>query len=85
ASISSATGFAPFELNYGYMPSMIQELREAQAAPKGLREFALTALQNIADAHDAIIEARVFQKHYADVRRREEPSIGEGSFVYLST
>ncbi|KAI5897450.1 uncharacterized protein SCHCODRAFT_02470008, partial [Schizophyllum commune H4-8] len=85
ASVSSATGFAPFELNYGYMPSMIAELRAQEEPPKGLRDFALQALQNLADAHDAIIEARVFQRHYANARRREEPSIDEGSLVYLST
>ncbi|KAL1684629.1 hypothetical protein GGG16DRAFT_31781, partial [Schizophyllum commune] len=85
ASVSSATGFAPFELNYGYMPSMIAEMRSQDAPPKGLRDFALTALQNLADAHNAVLEARVFQRHYANERRREEPIIKKDSLVYLST
>ena len=26
SSVSGTTGYAPFELNYGYMPSMIKEI-----------------------------------------------------------
>ena len=36
-------------------------------------------------AHDALIETRVFQKTYANKKRREEPEIKEDKFVYLST
>ena len=50
-----------------------------------VREFADKALQNLMDAHDSIIESRVTQKHYADKRRSEEPSLKIDSLVYLST
>lgn len=85
ASISETTKFAPFELNGGYLPSMLREIRSDDAIPKGIREFAEQALSNLAEAHDAIIESRVFQTHYSNKRRREEPKIAKGDLVYLST
>ncbi|KXN92879.1 hypothetical protein AN958_07172 [Leucoagaricus sp. SymC.cos] len=61
SSISTSTGYAPFELNGGYMPSMIKEVRSDNSPPQGIKKFADAALANLAAAHDAIIEARVFQ------------------------
>ena len=66
SSISGTTKYAPFELNNGYMPSMIRKIQSDNVAPKGIKDFAKQALQNLADAHDAIIEARVFQTHHAN-------------------
>jgi len=37
------------------------------------------------DAHDSIIEARVFQTQVANKLRKEEPKISNGDLVYLST
>jgi hypothetical protein len=85
ASISETTKYAPFELNGGYMPSMIKELRADEVIPKGIKAFADQALQNLVEAHNAIIEARVVQASYANTRRREEATISQGDLVYLST
>ena len=85
ASISESTGFAPFELNGGFMPAMMAKADTGQAVSPGVRAFAETALRNLADAHDALIASRVFQRHYANKRRQEEPKIAEGDLVYLST
>ena len=85
SSVSDTTGYAPFELNGGYMPSMIKEIRNDETFAQGVKTFALTALHNIADAHDAIIEARVFQAENANKRRRNDPMITKNSLVYLST
>ena len=68
ASVSQTTKYAPFELNGGYMPSMIKELRSDKIIPKGIKAFGDQALQNLAEAHDTIIEARVFQTSYANTR-----------------
>jgi hypothetical protein len=84
ASISETTKYAPFELNSGYMPSMIREIRSDSAIPKGIKEFAKQALQNLAEAHDAIIEARVFQTRNANNHRRPEPKLDKGDLVFLS-
>jgi len=85
SSISESTGYAPFELAGGYMPSMIKEIRSDENFAQGVKMFALTALQNLADAHDAIIEARVFQADKANKKRGDEPNIAIGDLVYLST
>jgi len=66
SSVSGTTGYAPFELNGGYMPSMIKEIRNDESFSHGIKTFALTALHNVADAHDAIIESRVFQAEKAN-------------------
>ncbi|TFK48863.1 hypothetical protein OE88DRAFT_1595183, partial [Heliocybe sulcata] len=51
----------------------------------GVRQFAEQALFNLAKAHDAIIESRVVQTHYANKKRRPEDPIPVGALVYLST
>ena len=85
ASIAETTKFAPFELNGGYMPSMMKEIHSDEAIPRGIKSFAEAALQNLADAHDAIIETRVFQTSRTNAHRKKEPEIVEGTLVYLST
>jgi hypothetical protein len=84
ASVSETTKYALFELNGGYLPSMIREIK-GRDAPKGVREFARTALDNLARAHDAIIEARVFQTVRANKKRSDEPLVKVGDLVFLST
>jgi hypothetical protein len=85
ASISETTKYAPFELNGGYMPSMIKEIRADEVIPQGIKSFAAQALLNLVDAHDAIIETRVFQTCNANRHCREETTISRGDLVYLST
>jgi hypothetical protein len=43
SSISETTGYAPFELGGGYMPSMMKEIRGNEIFAKGVRSFAITA------------------------------------------
>lgn len=83
-SISETTRYSPFELNGGFLPSMIQEIR-GQQAPRGVTEFARAALEHLANAHDAIITARVFQTLHANKRRSDEPKITINDLVFLST
>jgi hypothetical protein len=85
SSISVSTGYAPFELNGGYMPFMIKEFSSINKVPKGIREFAEQALLNLVEAHDSIIGARVFTTYQANKKRGEELRIPEGSLVYLAT
>ena len=79
ASVSGTTRYTLFELNGGYMPSMIREIRSNEAIPKGIKDFADRTLQNLADAHDAIIEARVFQTRNTNRHRGPEPKIKKGT------
>ena len=85
ASIAETTKFVPFELNGGYMPSIMKEIRSDEAILRGIRSFAEAALQNLADMHDAIIEVRVFQTSCTNARRKDEPEIVEGTLMYIST
>ena len=83
AGVSKMTKYAPFELNGGYMPSMIKELCMDEAISKGIKAFVDQALQNLAEVHDAIIKARAFQTSYANTCQQGEPTILQGDLVYL--
>ena len=85
SSVSETTGYSPFELNYGYMPSMIKEIHNDEIVSQGIKAFAASALQNLTEAHDAIIEVQTFQTYAANKLRKEEPRISIGNLVYLST
>ena len=39
ASIGNATGLAPFEINYRYMPAMMKEMRATEKTPQGVKIF----------------------------------------------
>ena len=79
SNISSSTGFAPFELNYGYIPSLINGIKPQESAHPGVRQFAERAINNMQIVHDAIIESRVVQTYQANrLRRRVDPyAIGD--------
>ena len=84
SSVSASTGYAPFELNYGYLPRSMAGIN-TETPYAGIKSFAEKAQHNLMIAHDAIIESRVRQTHYANQHRQEEPEFDEGSLVYLST
>jgi hypothetical protein len=85
SAISSSSGFTPFELNYGYTPNVSPGIvPEPQGVP-GVKHFVARAMQNLADAHDAIIESRVHQTYHANCRRREDDSFTVGDLVYVSS
>ena len=85
SSVSGSTGFAPFELTYGYMPQMAQV--EHERAPKvvpGVQSFVRQGRDNLLMALDAIIESCVIQTHHAN-KRKASPTLDVGELVYLST
>jgi hypothetical protein len=58
SSISSSTGFTPFELNYRYMPVLMQCVNKGKSSiMPGMRTFVQNAIHNLKMAHDAIIES----------------------------
>lgn len=84
STVSSSTGYAPFELNYGYIPRwMTTPVGESPYG--GVSYFAERARSNLLRAHDAIIESRVNQTYYANRKRRDAPKYAKGQLVYLST
>ena len=62
SSINATRGYAPFELNYGYMPLSGQHI-STDTMFKGVKQFAQQAVWNLLDAHDAILEHRIEQMH----------------------
>ncbi|KAJ3711800.1 hypothetical protein C8R42DRAFT_550961, partial [Lentinula raphanica] len=59
SSINESTGFAPFELTYGYIPSMLLHIQKSDEAPPGIRAFGVQAMQSLFDAHDSIIQLKL--------------------------
>lgn len=85
SSESKLTGYAPFELNYGYIPTLKGLLDRVPASVKpGVRHYAEKAQAHLLAAHNAIIAARVSQTHHANKRRRREPAYQAGDRVWLS-
>lgn len=84
SSISSSTGFAPFELTYGYLPRF-SPFPTNTIQYQGVTEFAQRARATLEMAHDAIIEARVSSTYHANRRRSEERPYEVDDLVYLST
>src|ERR1700683_5519111 len=84
SSINSSSGFAPFKLNYSYMPRMTP-FPSDDIKYRGVKEFAQRARASIERAHDAIIEARVSATYKANRHRAEEKLFQIGDMAYLST
>lgn len=84
SSTNASTGFAPFELIYGYMPRLVPFPTDDIVYP-GVKAFAQRARANLEIAHDAIIEARVSATYHANKKRSEEEPFAVGDFAYLST
>ena len=85
SSISSLTGFTSFELNYKYMPVLMQHIKEGKPSiALGIRTFVQQAIQNIEMVHDAIIESQVTQVSHANEKQSEGRSIQIGDLMYLS-
>ena len=76
SNLSSSTGFALFELNYRFMPTLIGGITPMEKAKPGVRKFINQAIANLKAAHDAIIESRVTQTYQANKKRRAETQIG---------
>ena len=86
SSISSSTGFAPFELNYGHMPRIMECVgdRKPSEAP-GVQTFVRQALENLVMAHNTIIESWIAQAYHANKRKGVAPKFEVGDLVYLLT
>ena len=83
---NKSTGHAPFELNYGYIPTLRGLLDRVPTPFKpGVRHYAEKAQSRLLEAHDAIIAARISQTYQANKRRREEPDYKVGDRAWLST
>ena len=46
-------GFAPFKLNYGYLPTLIGGITPTENAKPGVHKFINQVINNLEEAHDA--------------------------------
>jgi hypothetical protein len=64
SSVSTSTGFAPFELTYRYLPWIIQSVGESSFAR--VQDFADDVWDMVICAHNTIIASHVNQTHQAN-------------------
>ena len=57
STISTSSGFAPFELNYGCTPNINLGIILGLSVVPSVKHFVMHALWNFLDAYDAIIES----------------------------
>jgi len=85
SAISSLSGFAPFELNHRYTPSVNPGIMPEPCAVPSVRHFIECTLQNLADVHNTIIESQVCQMHNANHHQHEGDTFVAGNLVFVST
>src|SRR5260221_13875021 len=83
SSVNRTTGFAPFELVYGYMPQMAKIIPPSEFS--GVQDFTQKALDNLQSAHDMILMNHVRQAIQANKHRSPDPPLKVGDLAYLST
>ena len=84
SSVSATMGFAPFELNQGYMPQ-IGMPTSFDTTFKGVKQFALQAKWDLMAAHNTIIANRIQQTFHANEKHRASDLYHAGDHVYLLT
>jgi hypothetical protein len=84
SNLSATTGFAPFELNHGYMPR-IDLPANTDTTFKGVLQFAQQAWWSLMAAHDAILEHRVDQTFHVNRKHCVSEIYAADDRVYLST
>ena len=84
SSINTTTGYAPFELNHGYIPQSKQHMI-TDATFKGVKQFAQQAIWNLLDVHNAILEHRIERTHYSNKCCKPSVEYQINDLVYLLT
>ena len=70
-STNASTGYAPFELVYGFMPRMTMEIPPLDYP--GVVDFTNKVKENLQRAHNAIIHNHVQQTIQVNKRRHPDP------------
>lgn len=79
---SDTTGFSPFDLNYGRMPTPM--IHNSNSAYPGVRQHVENLKKALMTVHDAIVEARVRMTREANKHWRPA-DFKPGDLVYVST
>src|ERR1700720_1923018 len=76
SNISSSMGFAPFELNYGYLPTLIGGITPTENTKPGVHKFINQAINNLEDAHDAIQKTTLSLAYkFSSAPQKERPCL----------
>ena len=84
SNVSATTGFAPFELNQGYLPQ-IEMPTSFDTKFKGVKQFALQVKWDLMAAHDTIIANHIQQTFHANKKHHISDEYNVGDHMYLST
>ena len=81
---NESTGLVPFEVNYGWMPRIIQGINFDSARP-GVKQFAENIMHVIDKTFDRLLAQRTRQVIKVNCNRREGQNFQAGDLVLLST
>ena len=84
SSVSTTTGFAPFELNQGSMPQ-IGMPTSFDTTFKGVKQFALQVKWDLMAAHNVIITNHIQQMFHTNKKCHASDLYHVGGHMYLST
>ena len=86
ATKSSTTGYTPFELTMGYVPTTFPLTPNAPIeSPETAKRYFEQIAADRKDAEDAVVVARLKQTEYENRSRTETPTYTAGDKVLLST
>ena len=84
SNVIATTGFAPFELNQGYLPQVgMPTLFDTKF--KGVKQFALQVKWELMAAHDTIIANCIQQMFHTNKKHHASDEYNMGDHVYLPT
>ncbi len=82
ASTNASTGYAPFELVYGFMLRMMMDIPPLDYP--GVVDFTNKVKENLQRAHNMMIHNCIQQTIQANKRRCPDPPLEKGELAYLS-
>ena len=88
-TVNRSTGYSPFQLKYGRSPRVIHPLVDMPLRPSrehiSAREVITKLTQDVADAKDNLMVAKISQLYHANKNRRDDLEYEIGNSVMLST
>jgi hypothetical protein len=88
-TVNKSTGYSPFQLKLERSPRILPPLIEEPPKPSrehiSVRKVITRVSQNVADAKDNLMVAKISQAHQANEHRRDDPEYKVGDSIMLST